>query len=186
MIRIQTGEDKGRELRMPSSPSIRPSTNKVREALVDILRSRKKILNSRVLDLFAGCGAVGFELLSNGARQVTFVEKSRTGVETIKENAARTKKLERIKIIKDDAARALDMLADSGERFDIIYADPPYNIDDQYLEELEEKILKVLAEDGIFVLEHSARRTFSPEKLKLLTSKRYGDTILSFYGKAES
>mgnify|MGYP000355271931 CR=1 FL=1 len=186
MIRIQTGEDKGRELRMPSSPSIRPSTNKVREALVDILRSRKKILNSKVLDLFAGSGAVGFELLSNGAREVTFVEKSRTGVEAIKENAFRTRKEERIKIFKEDVARILEMLVASGEKFDIIYADPPYNINDQYLEELEEKILSILAEGGIFVLEHSARRTFTFQRLNLLTSKRYGDTILSFYGKAES
>jgi 16S rRNA (guanine(966)-N(2))-methyltransferase RsmD len=183
MIRIQTGSDKGRELKKPPTPTIRPSTNKVREAIVDILRSKNKILNARILDLFAGTGAVGFELLSNGAREVVFVEKTKTGVEIIKENARKTKKLERIKIIKEDVLRALEVLVVNGEKFDIIFADPPYNIDDEYLENLEQKIPEVLADEGIFILEHSSKRTFVPKRLNLLTTKKYGDTNLTFYGK---
>lgn len=185
-MKIQTGEDKGRELHLPSTPSIRPSTNKVREALVDILRSKEKIINSRVLDIFAGTGAVGFELLSNGAREVVFVEKSAVGVSTIRKNAEKLKKMDRIRIIKDDAVKALQMLVNESKScFDIVFADPPYNIDDKNIETIFSLIPQLLCKDGLFVIEHSAKRTFHPENVALLTSKRYGDTILSFFGLEE-
>jgi 16S rRNA (guanine966-N2)-methyltransferase len=183
-MKIQTGDDKGREIHLPSTPSIRPSTNKVREALVDILRARKMLINVRVLDVFAGTGAVGFELLSNGAREVVFIEKSSVGVSTIRKNAEKLKKTERIRIIRDDAIKALQHLISSGEPcFDIIYADPPYNIDDSVIEKMFELGAVLLCRNGLLILEHSSKRTFSTHNLSLLTSKKYGDTILSFYGK---
>lgn len=183
MIRIQTGEDRGKELKMPKTPSIRPSTNKVREALVDILRSKNLILGARVLDIYAGTGAVGFELLSNGAVSVTFVERSQTGIKTIKENAQKLKKTEAVKIIKEDAAKALEKLSSSNEKFDLIYADPPYNITDKEISELEDLIYDLLNENGVFILEHSSKLTYTPRKFTVLTQKKYGDTMLSFYGK---
>lgn len=185
MIKIQTGEDKGRYLKMPDTPSIRPTTNKVREALVNVLKAKGLILNARVLDLYAGTGAVGFELLSNGARQVTFVEKSRMGVATIKENAEKLKKTGFIKVIKEDALKALEILHESGEQFEIIYADPPYDVSDDEIQELEIYIARVLSKHGVFVLEHSSKRAFHFKNLALLTQKKYGDTILSFYGRVD-
>lgn len=183
-MKIQTGDDKGREIHLPSIPSIRPSTNKVREALIDILRARKKLINVRVLDVFAGSGAVGFELLSNGAREVIFIEKSSVGVSTIRKNAEKLKKTEKIRIIKDDAIKALQQLINSQEPcFDIIYADPPYNIEDSVIEKLFQLCSSLLCENGLIILEHSSKRTFFVSSLHLLTSKKYGDTILSFFGK---
>lgn len=185
MIRIQTGDDKGKELKMPKTPSLRPSSNKVREALIDILNSKKMILGAKVLDLYAGTGAVGFELLSNGAREITFVEKSATGVRTIVENARKLKKEERVKVMKEDARKALEKLASSGEKFDIVFADPPYYISDDEIRELEPHIAVVLSECGVFVLEHSSKRTFNLARFKVLTQKKYGDTMLTFYGRVD-
>lgn len=185
MIRIQTGDDKGKELKMPKTPSLRPSSNKVREALVDILNSKKMILGAKVLDVYAGTGAVGFELLSNGAREITFIEKSATGIKTIMENARKLKKEERIKVIKEDARKALEKLASSGEKFDIVFADPPYYIPDEEIDEIESHISEILSPNGIFVLEHSSKRTFNLSSLKVLTQKKYGDTMLTFYGRAD-
>lgn len=184
MIRIQSGEDKGKDLKMPKIPTLRPSSNKVREALVDILRSKNIILGANVLDIYAGTGAVGFELLSNGANKVVFVEKSRVGQQTIIENAQKLKKSERIVLIKDDASKALENLKKKGKKFNIIYADPPYNIPDDELQSIEEYIVDLLSQEGIFILEHSSKRTFNPKYLTILTQKKYGDTMLTFYGKA--
>ncbi|MCX7832387.1 MAG: 16S rRNA (guanine(966)-N(2))-methyltransferase RsmD [Actinobacteria bacterium] len=184
MIRIQSGEDKGKDLKMPKTPTLRPSSNKVREALVDILRSKGILLGADVLDIYAGTGAVGFELLSNGAKEVVFVEKSRVGQQTIIENAQKLKKSERILVIKDEALKALENLKKEGKKFNIIYADPPYNISDDELQAIEEHIVDLLSKEGLFVLEHSSKRTFNPKYLITLTQKKYGDTMLTFYGRA--
>lgn len=182
-MRIQTGEKKGHKLIYKPDPAIRPTTGKVREAVIDILRSRKLILNSRVLDLYAGTGAIGFELLSNGARHVTFVEKSTQSVRFIKQNCQKLGFDSCVRIIKEDALRACEQLISEGERFDLIYADPPYSVSDNEIEQLLHLARQLLTPDGVLIVEHSSRRTFLPRAFKPVFRKKYGDTALSFYQK---
>lgn len=184
-MKIQTGDKKGHSLAFKPGPSLRPTSAKVREALVDILRSRGLILNSRVLDIFAGTGAVGFELLSNGAREVTFVEKSSQSVNFIKQNCLKLGYKNSARVFREDALRACEQLIAEGERFDLIYADPPYSISDENLEKVIQLALQLLKPDGLLIIEHSTKRTFELQQLKPVFQKRYGDTVLSFYQKGD-
>lgn len=182
-MKIQSGDNKGHKIYIPNVPTIRPSTGKVREALIDILKSRSLVLNARVLDIYAGTGAVGFELLSNGARDVVFIEKSAVGAETIRKNASKLKKENFIRLIRSSALSALDQLITEGKKFDIIYADPPYNVSDDEISAVAEAVKNLIAENGVFILEHSSKRAFNFSCYEVLTSKRYGDTMLTFFKK---
>jgi 16S rRNA (guanine(966)-N(2))-methyltransferase RsmD len=179
--RIIGGAGKGRRLKTPAGDATRPTGARVRQTLFDILAA--SIPGSRFLDAFAGGGGVGLEALSRGAGRVVLVDESRTAVAAVKANLALVPDPARAEVHQRDARSALAALRDRGERFDVVYLDPPYGSD------LYEHVLPLaealLAEDGVIVAEHFHKRAL-PERMGRLVnarSVRVGDHRLTFYRK---
>lgn len=181
MMRIIGGTAKGRRLASFRGMSIRPTTDKVREAIFNILPRPFTFKN--VLDLFAGTGAMGIEALSRGAESVTFVDNDPKAVKIIKKNLELCKLTDKAVIIDRDVHSALDLLSRKGEKFDLIIIDPPYNTSATgiALNGIDGKGL--LNTDGIIVSESSKRIIWDGELkgIELADRRRYGDTVVSFY-----
>jgi 16S rRNA (guanine(966)-N(2))-methyltransferase RsmD len=179
-MRIVAGTLKGRRLAAPTWPGLRPTSDKLRETLFNILAPR--IAGARVLDGFAGTGALGIEALSRGARAVTFVESDRRARALVAENLARCG-IETGYTIADAAFdRAVRRLADDPafEPFDIVLLDPPYDAD---AGAALAGVDRLIAPGGVVVLEH-ARRTGPPAAVGHLVRVRQvlsGDSSLSLY-----
>ncbi len=186
-MRITSGTRKSRIIKAPES--IRPTLDNVRKAIFDILG--EGVNGSKVLDLFAGSGALGIEALSRGAVSCTFVDNSRASIKAIKANleglglAGAGGGPSESSVIYADSEAAIGRLAGDGAAFDIILMDPPY------YKELAKKTLSllgncdILSGTGVAVIEHSKhdRMPDSSGSLRLLRTARYGDTLVSFYRK---
>ncbi len=182
-MRIIGGEARGRRIQLPRGCRIRPTADRVKESLFDILHP---VEGTSFLDIFAGCGNCGLEALSRGARTAVFLEKDPRLAEVIRENLALLGFGDRGEVIAGDARRGVQRLAKRAERLDILFADPPY--EEGFLPEivkcLEEST--ILAANGVIVLQHSAREALggsSTQSLALVDQRRYGDTVLSFLKK---
>ena len=193
-MRIISGTARGRKLSTPpqKAHSIRPTADRAREALFNILGQRVK--NAQVLDLFAGTGALGLEALSRGAERVVLVDKDHLSLNIITKNVSifppEYLNSQKIIIIKDDLQRPsfikkLPKLI--SPQFDLIFADPPYDKD------LSKTILhfiddqKILKAGGLIVIEERHNITL-PTKLtsiELIDKRKYGETGFSFYQEAE-
>lgn len=175
-MRIVAGEFKGRRLDGPKGSQTRPTSDKVREALFSILGD---IDGARVLDLFAGTGALGIEAVSRGASSAVLVERDRRMIETAANNAQAVDGLgERIKVLRGEALRFLGDYADA--RFDIVFLDPPYKHAERLTEDLSELLPRVLAEEATVVTESARRNPLQlDEKAFALRSEHtYGDTLI--------
>src|SRR5438477_5457814 len=124
-MRVIAGNYRGRTLRSPPSMQVRPTSDRLRETLFNILAPR--IEGTKFVDLCAGSGAVGIEALSRGAAHVTFVESSRRAADIINENLAHCKIEENFRIINRDAVSVLRYFASHHLQYDIFYFDPPYD-----------------------------------------------------------
>jgi 16S rRNA (guanine966-N2)-methyltransferase len=182
-MRIIGGESRGRVIRLPGGCRIRPTTDRVKGALFNILGS---IEGKSLLDLYAGCGNVGLEALSRGARASVFVEKDLRLIGSIRENLRLLGFEGRAEVIAADAEEGIKGLNKRGACFDLLFADPPYekgfiaNVV-TYLDKAE-----LLAENGIIILQHSLREPLEQsvtEALSVSDQRRYGDTLLSFLKK---
>jgi len=176
-MRVIAGEYKGRKLQPPADNSVRPTTDKVKEALFSILTDR--IWGSKVLDLFAGTGNLGIEALSRGAELCVFCDSSRESIKLIKQNIAHCK-AEGAIVKAGDFRKVLSNL---NQKFDIIILDPPYEkgMLDPCFELIREYDL--LAEDGVIVAEHR-REEEMPDELygfERIKERRYGIIKLSIY-----
>jgi 16S rRNA (guanine966-N2)-methyltransferase len=120
-VRILAGQWKGKRLDVP--PGARPTSGRAREALFDILRD--SVVGSRVLDLFAGSGAIGLEALSRGAAEAVFVETDRRALDSNLSRCAPA--AANVRVLAGDARRAAALLSREGRRFDLVFADPPYS-----------------------------------------------------------
>jgi 16S rRNA (guanine(966)-N(2))-methyltransferase RsmD len=183
-VRVIAGTLKGRRLKTPTWSGLRPTSDKLRETLFNILAPR--IADASVLDLYAGTGALGIEALSRGARSAVFVEANRRAQALIAENLARCGFENGYAIIRTTAARALEQLARSAhEPFDIVLLDPPYAPESrQGFESILAEAARMLAPTGVAILEH-ARRQPSPAATGSLVRLRHvvsGDSALSLYG----
>jgi len=182
-MRVIGGSVRGRPLAAFTGREIRPTPDRVREALFSILYSRRgPLIGCMVLDLFAGSGALGIEALSRGAAQARFVEHSRQAIDTIRRNVQACGFDARAKVSFDDVWRALPVLAGDGP-YELIFADPPYGRDlaPRLLQEIER--CRLLADDGLLCLE-TAPADAVPDRagsLQLLDRRRYGATMLHFY-----
>ena len=127
-MRIIAGAYKGRRLATPRGATTRPTADQVRIALLDTLMPW--LPGARVLDLFAGAGGVGLEALSRGAAHATLVERDARAVAALRANVATLGVEKAARVVRDEVARALSALARAGERFDVVFLDPPYDIDD--------------------------------------------------------
>ena len=179
-MRIIAGASKGRKLATPKSQSIRPTSDRVKESLFNILGS--EVEGKVVLDLFAGTGNLGIEALSRGAERVIFVEKGRKALQLIQRNITQIGLEGRVEIIPRDANRAIGILKGKGEIFDLILMDPPY---EKGL--IKRTLIKLISHPiyhtgSILVIEHD-RREPMPDTLEgwnLVRERRLGDTVISF------
>jgi 16S rRNA (guanine966-N2)-methyltransferase len=178
-VRVIAGSLKGRHLKAPAWSGLRPTSDKLRETLFNILAGR--IDGARVLDGYAGTGALGIEAISRGASHVTFVERDRRAQALIAANLAHCGVANGYAIIRASVVRALDVPAGAPpEPFDIILFDPPYA---ERADEVMVAAGEWLAPGGVLVLEH-ARRQPAPESAGRLVRSRAvtsGDSALAFY-----
>jgi len=180
-MRIICGKYKGKAIKMPAG--IRPTQNKVRKALFDILGD---IEGLSFLELFAGSGAVGFEALSRGAAELVFVEANRACQLAIRKNIKALNAVS-CSLLALEARETIKRLHRDKREFDIVFMDPPYYM------ELAKKTLQtlvaydILAPNGFIVIQHFKKDNL-PGALgvfALFRQSRYGDTLLSFYKKAD-
>jgi 16S rRNA (guanine966-N2)-methyltransferase len=184
-MRIIGGQARGRRLKAPKGSATRPTGDRVKQSLFDILTPR--VAGARFLDAFAGAGGIGLEALSRGAARVVFVDDDRAAVAAINENLEALGAAAEVQVFRQDARVALASLADTGVRFDIIFFDPPY--DSPLYEEVLEQIggTSVLRDGGVAIAEHFHKRVL-PETIGGLVRTRevrIGDHRLSFYQEQE-
>ncbi len=178
-MRIITGRFKGRTLRTIPGPGIRPATERVKGVIYNMLQNRLNLNGARVLDLFAGSGNLGFEALSRGASYVLFVDDSAPALEVIESNAAKLECIGACGIVEIDAFTFLDHCRD---RFDLIFADPPYAY--ERTADLPRAVFgrNLLKKDGFLIMEHGKRTVFLPSaEYRLSIRKEFGATYLSFF-----
>lgn len=171
-------------LSVPKGTKVRPTSDRVREAIFNILGQRCD--GDRVLDLYAGTGALGIEALVRGAAQAVLVEKDADVVRVIRRNLDRLVPEADASLEHRDAGEALRQLAARRKQFDLIFADPPYDSGEvmKVLEGLNEH--PVLGEGGVVIIEHSPHER-APERLDgimRVDQRRYGQTQVSFYKEA--
>jgi len=179
-MRIISGTSKGRKLVTLKSQSLRPTSDRVKESIFNILR--EKIEGGMVLDLFAGTGNLGIEALSRGAKKVIFVEKGRHALGLIQRNLAQFGLEGRSEVIPTDANRAIGILKQRGKTFDLIFMDPPY--EKGLIEETLTKLNshQIYHRDSILVIEHHRRELLPPiiNRWNLIRQRQMGDTVISF------
>ena len=172
---------KGSVHRNMKEKRLRPTTNKVREALFNILR--EKIINAGFLDLYAGTGAVGIAALKEGASEVVFVESVRSYAGEIEVLLKKFDFAGEASIMTKKALPFVDWAEARGLSFDIIFLDPPYHTDEIIRALTGIGKSRILANDGIVIAEHFAKKQLPDrfDKLRKIKDYNYGDTVLSFY-----
>jgi len=177
MLKVETGELRGKSVEVVPDSRTRYTSAIVRRSLSNMVNFEGKVC----LDLCAGSGSVGIEMLSNGAKHVTFVDVSNLAIGTIKKNVKNLSLEGQVDIRKIDARRFLESYTGV---FDIIYSDPPYELG--VVEEIVSRIHNVMDENSLFILQCSKRerpKDNTNEKIKLIKEKDYGDTLLLFFQK---
>lgn len=176
-MRITGGIYKGRMLKTMPGLRTRPTTDKIRQSIFNVLMH--DIEGKSVLDLFAGSGALGIEAVSRGGESAVFVESGIKQVSIIKENL-NSLGLD-AEIIDSDYIVACQLLSDGGKKFDIVFADPPYK------EIMPLEVVKticqygLLSSGGLFIIEHKFGQPVETELLKLIKQRKFGQTEVSFF-----
>ena len=181
-MRVIAGKFRSRKLKGPGLLSLRPTSDRLRETLFNILGA--SVEDSLFVDLYAGTGAIGIEAISRGARKVIFVESNANAAKLIRENLGALDMFAGAELIEDDALRGLEKLARRRALADFIFLDPPYeNIKEHVaiLEFLDTSHL--IAPQGFVIVEHSPKMPAVTrlDRLELTRSVEQGDAILSFY-----
>lgn len=180
MMHIRSGIWKGRKILTPSQNQIRPTSDKVRQALFNLLRPR--IRDSRFLDFFCGSGSVGITALSEGATFVAFVEKNPECYSLLHTNLTQIASHEQYSIYKQDVKKMIIVF--EKDSFDIIFADPFYKDTRIFVELAHSKIMSLLKKNGLFILEHSnkiSELSFYQNLEHFQETKPYGSSALSIF-----
>ena len=183
-MRIISGTARGRTLVAPAGMNTRPTQDYVRESLFNIIRW--DVQDARVLDLFAGTGALSLEALSRGAEHAVLIDMDRAACDAIKKNMEATRLGERCRLIARDYRQAMDQLAREGERFDIVFIDPPYRMENtgEMCEALYDKGL--LGDRFLILVEH--KRGMAPlldQRFEAFDLRKYGETEVTFLRSAK-
>ncbi|GDX26876.1 methyltransferase small [Actinomycetes bacterium] len=178
LMRVVAGSLRGRHVIAPEGESTRPTTDRARQATFNSLDSFGFVDEAKVVDLFAGSGAMGIEALSRGAASCAFVERDRKALDAIRQNIATLELGERTSVISGDVMTAVVAM----RNVDLVLADPPYDFENW--SRLLEILLSVLAPGGVVVAE-SGREIKALEGWEILRSKRYGRAWVAFLQRAE-
>lgn len=182
-MRIIGGEYRSRLIGMPKGAEARPTQDRVREAIFNILGG---VGGKTVLDLFAGSGAFGLEALSRGAAHAAFVENNSRCLKTIEENVESLNiEPSRYDIVRGSVFATLSRLEKEGNRYDIIFLDPPYHKDMAKNCLINIDYYDILPKFGLAVAEHSRKDSLEADldTLEILTQRNYGDTAVTIYRK---
>lgn len=177
-MRIIAGIARGRTFDAPQGMDTRPTLDRVRENVFNILQH--KVRGAHVLDLFSGSGAMAFEAISRGAESAVLVDHDRAAHAVEKRNAQKLRMEEQCRIINSDWQQAVRMLQGAGERFDLVLLDPPYKMHD--MSPVMEALKGVLAPEAVILLEHEAKAFPSTcDGFHLFDSRKYGIAGVSFF-----
>ncbi|MGX7418558.1 16S rRNA (guanine(966)-N(2))-methyltransferase RsmD [Carnobacterium gallinarum] len=180
-MRVISGEYGGRKLKAVPGTNTRPTTDKIKESIFNIIGPYFD--GGTCLDLFAGSGSLSIEAVSRGFNQAILIDKEPIALKTIKENIAMTKEEDKFKVYRNDADRALDVLSRQTQKFDLIFMDPPY-----LKQEIEKQLLKMadlglVAENGKIICEVDKKSDLSDEVGPFYAVRRenYGITQIVIY-----
>jgi 16S rRNA (guanine966-N2)-methyltransferase len=176
-MRVITGKYKGRVLKGPKHEGLRPTADRVKEALFNIISD--KIEGADFLDLFAGSGAIGIEALSRNANSVVFADANPASIKLVRENIRFLDPADKFRIVQLPAERTLEMIAKEGFSFDLIFLDPPFQAG--LLPKTVELIIAfhLLKDNGILIVEHPRQLTFNVPEMIVILAKNYGDISLT-------
>ncbi|MGH7769863.1 MAG: 16S rRNA (guanine(966)-N(2))-methyltransferase RsmD [Candidatus Binatia bacterium] len=184
-MRVIAGQAKGRRLKTPKGRELRPTADRVKEALFNILPH--DLSGRKVLDLFAGTGGLSIEALSRGAKEAVMVDVSKEATRVIEDNLRTLDLAGKSRVLTAPVFKTVRTLARGKERFDLILIDPPYDkgLAGETLKAIDKEAL--LAESGTAVAEHSVREMVEERygTLVLADRRRYGDTQLSFFTRSK-
>ncbi|WP_425448943.1 16S rRNA (guanine(966)-N(2))-methyltransferase RsmD [Dethiothermospora halolimnae] len=184
-MRVITGIAKGHRLKAPKGLKTRPTTDRVKESIFNILGSISP--DALILDLFSGSGNVGIEFLSRGGKECYFIDSGLQSIKTINENLKNTRLNTKGQVYKNNVNRAIGALGNNNKRFDYIFMDPPYE-KDLVIPTLE-KIYKqeILKKSGIIIIEHETKKILPDSLYNLIKfdMRNYGGTSVTFYSIEE-
>lgn len=177
-MRIIAGSARGRTFDAPDGKDTRPTLDRVRENVFNILQM--KVRGARVLDLFSGSGAMAFEAISRGAAEAVLVDIDRAANAVQRKNAEKLRMNDVVRILNCDWQMAVRQLAAQEERFDVVFLDPPYAMHD--MTPVMDALRPLLNADAVILLEHEAK-TFpsTPDGFDLYDSRKYGIAGVSFF-----
>lgn len=189
MPRVITGRFRGAVLAAPKGDNTRPTTDKVKEAVFSMIQA--DVPGSRFLDIFSGTGQMGIEAISRGAECAVLVDKGGPAISIITKNLEKVR-IDRndptVRVMKRSATQALEELGQKGEKFDIIYMDPPYKIAHEQTVKAVELINKydMLSEGGRLLVEHSSDEPFNTDviNMQFVRSCSYGLCVVTFFNKS--
>lgn len=182
-MRVISGTCRGKKLFVPPGVTTRPTSDRVKEALFSILASRIDFADIRVIDICAGTGSLGIEMLSRGAESCCFIENNPSAKAILEKNLQATCCRERAEILYMDAVKALHMIAGRGQCYELVFFDPPYD------SELYKRVFEaldspgLLSSDCIIVAECSSRNLLSESygRFKRICRREYGETALELF-----
>ncbi|MCX8116532.1 MAG: 16S rRNA (guanine(966)-N(2))-methyltransferase RsmD [Desulfobacterota bacterium] len=181
-MRVISGSSKGRRLVAPRGQGLRPTSDRVKECLFNLIG---EVEGRVVLDLFAGTGSLGIEALSRGAKRAVFVERAREALRRMKQNLSQCGMEDRAEILPKEVGRAIGLLGRRGETFDLILMDPPY--EEGWIRHTFEKLKRhpIHRSGALLVIEHSRREPLPEETggWGLLKQREVGDTVISILRK---
>lgn len=182
-MRIISGKAKGTKLYTLQGDNTRPTLDRVKESIFNIIQNQ--IPEATVLDLFAGSGAIGLEMLSRGAKKAILCDKSKEAIGIIKKNIEKTHMEEKVELYNIDFKECIEKV--SKEKFDIIYIDPPYETN--FIEKSLEKIIEknIIQENGIIILETDDEKRIKKEiekiNVAIIDERKYGRANIIFLSK---
>ena len=180
-MRVISGSARGKRLESPEGLHTRPTTDRVKESVFNLLQPY--VYGASVLDAFAGSGALGIEALSRGAVHSIFLENDRAAAEIVRRNLSGTHLTEKATVYEGDALSFLDR---TSEKFSLIFLDPPYDsgLYTLVLEKISRK--ELLSEHGVIVAEQRAGETISlPDGLSVMKERKYGKTAIFVIGRED-
>ena len=182
-IRVIAGSARGRKLVVPAGDHVRPTKDIVREAMFSALDARGALVDARVLDLYAGSGALAIEALSRGAHDAVLVERDRHALDAISANVTTLGLEPRVEVVRADAATFVRGGAPAAAPFDLVFVDPPYDTPDEVITSLLSALDRPgwVAPDGIVTVERPPRHpVVTPPGWRSGWERAFGDTLLAF------